>query len=171
MSAFPVFTNLSTTVQASYPAPAANRWAHSPFQWIAQAHSGRKGAIGKRLVRGWAEGEGLLVLGKSSRGHDFRVNGHRVVVKLSLIWDDGRFVFQQIKDQPYDMAALLALESRRARLWILPKNVLWRHAAPQHTGRGGQDTKWLHFPATRPPAWLTSGYGRGTLPRARRALK
>jgi len=168
---FLVFTGLSSQIEATYAASGPNPWIGTPFQWIAEAHSGRKGAIGKRLVRGWAEGEGMQVGGKSSRGHDFQVNGKRVVVKLSLVWSDGRFVFQQIKDQPYDAVALLALEPQRARLWIVPKNVIWNRAYPQHTGQAGHDTKWLHFPATRSPAWLTSGYGAGTLSRARRALK
>lgn len=166
-----MFGGLSATVRSNYAVPATNPWAGSPFEWISDAQSGRKGAVGKRLVRAWAEGEGLQVVQKSGRGHDFRVSGNRVAVKLSLIWSDGRLVFQQIKDQPYDVVALLALEPCRARLWIVPKDLLWLRADWQHTGREGQDTKWLHFPATSPPAWLTSGYGTGTLPRAKRALK
>lgn len=92
-------------------------------------------------------------------------------MKLSLVWSDGRLVFEQIKDQSYDVVALLALEPHRARLWIVPKDVLWHRAGWQHRGREGQDTKWVHFPATSPPAWLTEGHGTGTLRRAKRALK
>jgi hypothetical protein len=171
VSSFTVFSGLSTTVRSSYAPGGPSPWRASPFEWISEAQSGRKGAIGKRLVRRWAEAEGLQVAGKSSRGHDFEVNGKRVAVKLTLVWSDGRLVFQQIKDQRYDVVALLALEPQRARLWIVPKDVLWRRADWQHTGQAGHDTKWLHFPAAKPPAWLTQGYGRGMLPRAKRALK
>jgi hypothetical protein len=171
VSGFTVFSSLSATVHSNYATSPTNPWAGSPFEWIHDAQSGRKGAVGKRLVRAWAEGEGLHVAGKSGRGHDFRASGNRVAVKLSLLWSDGRFVFQQIKDQSYDVVALLALEPQRARLWLVPKSVLWQRAEWQHTGREGQDTKWLHFHATMPPAWLSSGYGAGGLQRAKHALK
>jgi hypothetical protein len=90
-------------------------------------------------------------------------------VKLSLVWDDGRFVFQQIKDQNYDVVALLGLEPKSARLWIVPKAVLWKHADWQHTGKAGHDTKWFHFQTTKPPTWLQE-YG-GTSAKATKALK
>lgn len=61
MSGFTVFSGLSATVRSSYTVPATNPWAGSPFEWISDAQSGRKGAVGKHLVRVWAEGEGLQV--------------------------------------------------------------------------------------------------------------
>lgn len=166
---FSMFSDLSHAVQVNYTRDEESPWENSPFHWISEAQSGRKGAVGKALVRRWAEQAGMQVAGKSGKGHDFQIDGLRVAVKLSLVWTDRLFVFQQIRDQNYDVASLLALEPQRVRLWIVPKEVLWEHAGWQHTGAAGHDTKWLHFQATKPCPWLKP-YG-GTLPRARRALK
>jgi hypothetical protein len=78
-------------------------------------------------------------------------------------------VFQQIRDQSYEVACLLGLEPQRVHLWAVPKAVLWRNATGQHTGAAAHDTKWLRFPAVQPPDWLKV-YG-GTLPEARTALE
>jgi hypothetical protein len=166
---FLVFSGLSKRIEATYAAGGPDPWKGSPFQWISEAQSGRKGAVGKKLVKAWAEHEGLNVKGKSGRGHAFRVDSVRVAVKLSLIWADGIFVFEQIREENFDVMSLLAVEPRRVRLWIVPKDVLWNNADWQHRGTAGRDTKWLHVPATKPPAWLNS-YG-GTLRDTRRALE
>lgn len=169
MSGFTVFSSLSDQVEAEYKVYGPNPWEASPFLWIWQAPSATKGAVGKKLVRLWAEREGLQVANKSGRGHAFRVGQLRVAVKLSLVWADGLFAFEQIKQQPYDAVSLLALEPQKARLWVVPKEVLWNEADWQHRGAAGRDTKWLHVNPTRPPSWLQA-YG-GALPRARRALE
>jgi hypothetical protein len=166
---FLLIGGLSSELERDYSPDEPNVWADSTFHWISAAQSARKGAVGKKLVRRWAEQEGMSVTAKSDRGHDFCVDGLRVAVKLSLVWADGGFVFEQIRDQKYDVVSLLALEPARVRLWVVPKEVLWEHAAWQHKGAAGRDTKWLLFPATEPPAWLKP-YG-GQLARAKKALK
>lgn len=166
---FSLVSHLSGELQVDYEASETDRWEGTPFHWFSKESSPRKGAIGKKLVRRWAEQEGMHVTGKSGRGHDFRADEVRVAVKLSLVWTGGLLVFEQIKDQPYDVVSLLALEPQRARLWIVPKKVLWEHAEWQHRGAEGRDTKWLRFEPTRPPAWLNP-YG-GTLRHARKALE
>lgn len=160
---------LSAEVAADYTSEAPDRWAASPFQWISTSASARKGAVGKKLVRRWAEQEGFAVASKSGAGHDFTVGSVRVAIKLSLVWADGGFVFEQIRDQPYDVVGMLALEPERVRLWIVPKTVMSEHAGGQHTGSQGSETKWLHIASDDPPAWL-SPYG-GSLAQAKRALE
>ncbi len=166
---FLLIGSLSRELERDYSPAEPDVWAGTVFEWISEAQSARKGAVGKKLVRRWAEQEGMDVTAKSDRGHDFCVDGVRMAVKLSLVWADGGFVFEQIRDQKYDVVSLLALEPTRVRLWIVPKEVLWEHATWQHKGAAGRDTKWLLFPATDPPAWLKS-YG-GQLARAKKALK
>ncbi len=166
---FLVFSGLSKRIEATYAADGPDLWQGSPFQWISEAQSGRKGAVGKKLVKGWAEQEGLNVGAKSGRGHAFRIDTVRIAVKLSLVWTDRIFVFEQIREDNFDVMSLLAIEPRNARLWIVPKDVLWNNADWQHRGAAGRDTKWLHVSAARPPAWLNP-YG-GTLRKARRALE
>lgn len=161
-----VFSDLSEAVHEEYPDPVStpDPWARSPFRWFANESSPRKGAIGKKLVRQWAEHEGMHV-GKSGHGSDFRIDGLRIAVKTGLVWAGQVFVFEQIREQGYEAAALLGLEPERARLWVVPREVLWDQADWQH----GHANKWLHVPPEEPPSWL-SAYG-GTLPQARQALE
>jgi hypothetical protein len=166
---FLLIGRLSGELEREYSPDEPDVWAGSVFHWISEAQSARKGAVGKKLVRRWAEQDGMNVTAKSARDHDFCVDGLRVAVKLSLVWAHGGFVFEQIRDQKYDVVSLLALEPAQVRLWVVPKDVLWGHAAWQHKGAAGRDTKWLRFQATQPPAWLKP-YGGG-LSRAKKALK
>jgi hypothetical protein len=169
MSTFTVFSGLSRELEPDPGHSETNPWERSPFYWFSAAASGRKGAVGKKLVRLWAEREGMQVASKVGRGHDFQIDGLRVAVRVSLVWADGGFAFEQIRDQSVDVMSLLALEPQNARLWIVPKEVLRQSIGGQHTGAAGRETKWLKFQAAEPPPWLQA-YG-GTLPRARQALE
>lgn len=164
-----LFSRLSAEVQLGFEDAAADAWEASPFGWIRREPSRRKGAIGEALVRDWAAEEGLTVERALNTGHDCRLDGLRVEVKFSLLWGGGEFVFQQIRDQDYEIACLLGLEPQRVRLWAVPKDVLWAHATGQHTGAAAQDTKWLRFAATDSPEWLRP-FG-GSLATARSALE
>jgi hypothetical protein len=164
-----LFSRLSAGVQLAFEDTAADEWDASPFGWIRREPSRRKGAIGEALVRDWAAQEGMRVERPTDSGHDCRIDGLPVEIKFSLLWAGGQFVFQQIRDQSYEIVCLLGLEPQRVRLWAVPKGVVWEHATGQHTGAAAQDTKWLRFPAVQPPEWLRP-YG-GTLPDARAALE
>lgn len=162
------FSCISAQAQLSFESPVAIAWEESPFAWIRLEPSRRKGAIGEELVREWARQEGITVEGALNTGHDCRLDGLAVEVKLSLLWASGQFVFQQIRDQDYDVACLLGIESHRVHLWVVPKELLWKKSKWQHTGAGGRDTKWLRFQADNPEPWLAS---RGdTLGKAKRVL-
>jgi hypothetical protein len=164
-----VFTTLSAELQQSYAEEATDPWEASPFAWIKREPSRRVGAIGEGLVKAWARHEGIEVAAPTDTGHDCRLNGVPVEIKFSTLWAGGGFVFQQIRDQTYQVAALLGIEPQAVRLWMVPKGDLWVRAAGQHTGANAQDTKWLRFPAAAPPDWLTR-FG-GSLAGARRSLE
>ena len=139
-----VFAKLSAEVQLGYEDGAADEWEASPFGWIRREPSRRKGAIGEALVRDWATQEGMKVERPIDSGHDCRIDGVAVQIKFSLIWGGGGFVFQQIRDQTYEVACLLGLEPQRVHLWAVRKSVLW------HTRRV----------STRvPPRRTPSGFG------------
>lgn len=129
-----VFSRLSAEVQIGFEDAAADEWEASPFGWIRREPSRRKGSIGEALVRDWATQEGTQVERPTDSGHDCRINGLLIEVKFSLVWAGGQFVFQQIRDQSYEVACLLGLEPQRVHLWAVPKLVLWKHATGQHTG-------------------------------------
>jgi hypothetical protein len=164
-----VFTTPSAKVQESYAAEGTDPWEASPFGWIKREPSRRIGAIGEQLVKAWAAHEGIRVEAASDAGHDCRLNGIPTEVKFSTRWAKGNFVFQQIRDQTYEVVALLGIEPQAVHLWIVPKEELWLRAAGQHTGASAQDTRWLRFPASRPPDWLMT-FG-GTLAAARQSLE
>lgn len=164
-----LFARLSAEVALGFEDAAADEWETSPFGWIRREPSRRKGAIGEALVKDWAAHEGMKVESALDSGHDCQLDGLRVEVKLSLLWGGGEFVFQQIRDQNYEVACLLGLEPQGVHLWVVPKKVLWKHATGQHTGAAAQDTKWLRFPAATPFPWLKP-HG-GTLHAAWKALE
>jgi hypothetical protein len=164
-----VFAEVSVEVQQEYAGATADPWKASPFAWIKGRASRQRGAIGERLVKAWAKRSGFSVTPASDTGHDCRLDGVPVEVKFSTLWETGHFVFQQIRDQSYDVVALLGLAPQSVHLWMVPKAELWERAPGQHTGAAGVDTKWLRFPADDPPSWLQR-YG-GPLIEAQRALE
>ena len=100
------------------------------------------------------------------------INGHRVEVKFSTLWESGAYTFQQIRDQNYEYAILLGISPFDAHCWVLSKSVLRQHVighTPQHAGKTGTDTFWLSFPASNPYEWLRP-YG-GSLEQAYQVLR
>lgn len=164
-----IFSTLSAEVQTDYAVTGDDPWEASPFGWILGEASRRRGAIGERLVKAWARREGIRVSSASDTGHDCVLDGVRVEVKFSTLWKSGGYKFQQLRDQSYEVAALLGIQPQVVQLWIVPKAELWERAVGQHTGADAQDTKWLSFPANDPPAWLGK-YG-GTLSEAKASLE
>ena len=100
------------------------------------------------------------------------VQGRRIEVKFSTRWkDDGRYTFQQIRDQDYAFLICLGLSPTTAHCWIIPKKVLYNHVighTPQHGGKKGKDTYWFKVDPCEPDEWLAP-YG-GPLANASRAL-
>ena len=102
---------LSEEVAADYVDQSASEWETSPFAWIRELPSSRtKGKVGESLVKAWAKLEGIEVRPPTDSGHDCILDGVLVEVKFSLRWAGGEFVFQQIRDQSYEVAALLGIE-------------------------------------------------------------
>ena len=171
-----LFARLSSEIYRKYETDEADAWKDSCFEWIHTAPSARKGAVGKALVRRWAEEQGRQISRALEKGHSFCVDGLRVAVKLSLVWSDGLFAFEQLRDEPYDVACLLGLEPDRVHLWCVPKPVLLQNAPGQHTGAQARETRWIQFPAADPPGWLvpygdTPAEADDALEQARRELR
>jgi hypothetical protein len=144
-------------------------WELSQVGWIRQVSSAlKRGKIGEELVTAWARSEGSSVDARSHRGHDCRIDGLKLEVKTSLRWNSDRFVFFGLRDFDYDAVALLGLEPDNARLWIVPKAVLWHHAREQARGAEALGSRWVSFFADGPPAWLQE-WG-GSFAQAREAL-
>lgn len=82
------------------------------------------------------------------------MNGRAVEIKLSTLWDQGVYKFQQLRDQDYEFVLLLGLSPTVAHSWCVPKGDAITNSIPQHGGAAGSDTRWISFRAESPPPWL-----------------
>lgn len=139
-------------------AASEDPWSTSPYKWLRELQSRTRGKAGEQIIAGWLTSEGFTVGKASSSNSDRSVELTQVEIKLSTQWDSGEFRFQQIRDQDYRFVILLGVMPQELKVWILPKKVALKHSTPQHTGKGGAETRWLAFDATNPPKWM-SRYG------------
>lgn len=157
---------LSLTLEPDYVSPAeAAMWNGSPFAWIKSRPSRQVGAIGEALVAGFCALKGFDVTRSPNSDADRVINNLRVEIKFSTLWTNNHiYKFQQIRDQDYDYCFCLGVSPFDAAAWFIPKSALDEpkppELVPQHGGAAGRDTKWLSFPATTPPAWLSNYGGR-----------
>lgn len=154
---FQLMSALSTSLAPMYAPREDDPWIGSPFEWILRVPSRSKGAIGERLVAGWAEEKGFSVMRSRNSDADRIINGHRVEIKLSTLWETGGFKFQQIRDQDYDFCLCIGISPFEVHAWLLPKSTLRDHVIGhmgQHTGATGRDTSWLGFRKNEPFEWM-----------------
>lgn len=152
-----ILAGLSTALQPDYAPPATDPWEGSPFRWILGMPSRRKGAIGEALVAGWCAAKGFDVIRARNSDADRIIHGHRVEIKMSTLWTNGGYRFQQIREQDYDYCLCLGISPFDAHAWLLPKDILREYVIGhmgQHTGAAGGDTAWLGFRVDKPYAWM-----------------
>jgi hypothetical protein len=155
-----ILAGLAGVIKRDYPEPAIDIWAGSPFKWILSKPPASKGAIGRRLVEGWCTAKGFNVRG-ASRGASRVIEGKRVAIKFSLLWEDGDYAFEQIRNQNYDFVFCLGVSPSEAHGWLIPKAVVLANTPGQHTGAAGRDTAWIQpFNPGSPPDWMAA-YGGG----------
>lgn len=147
-------------------------WTGSRFEWVITLPSASKGKLGKRLVYQWCAVKGLSIDSSPDSQADMLVNGHRVEIKFSTLWEANIYKFQQIRDQNYEYAICLGISPFEAHCWVISKKVLKEHVIGhlgQHTGLAGQETAWFAVNPKSPPSWILP-YG-GTLEQAYKVLK
>lgn len=71
-------------------------------------------------MESWLWHFGLEVAGPSNAGHDRLVAGHKVEIKFSTLWEQGDYVFQQLRNQDYEYALLLGVSPLTAHAWLVP---------------------------------------------------
>ena len=135
----------SVALQAQYPRP--RYWPGSPFAWLLELSSGSRGAIARNLVQGWAADLGLTATQETHNNQRYVVvDGLRIQVKMSTLWENGTYRFQQIRDQPYDYLFCLGISPNDVHAWLIPKDDLLMHLRGdhgQHTGAGARETYWI----------------------------
>ena len=147
-------------------------WKDSPFEWVLELPSASKGKLGKRLVYQWCALKGLSIDSSPDPEADMQVNGHRVEIKFSTLWQDGIYTFQQIRDQNYEYAVCLGISPFQAHCWVISKKILKKYVIGhlgQHTGLAGKDTAWFSVKPNSPQDWLQDC--GGTLDEAYKVLR
>src|ERR1051326_1971031 len=84
-------------------------WAGSQFEWALKLPSASKGKLGKRLIYQWCAVKGLSIDSSPDSEADMLINGHRVEIKFSTLWEANIYKFQQIRDQNYEYAVCLGI--------------------------------------------------------------
>jgi len=154
-----VLATISLQLQADY-AVAEDTWKGSPFEWILARPSRQKGAIAERLIAGWLAARSFNVTRSGDSEADRCIEGKRVEIKFSTLWQSGTYTFQQFRDQSYDFAICLGISPFDAHCWVLAKEEIlmrWREThdmASQHGGASGSDTAWLSVDPNAVPDWL-----------------
>lgn len=135
-------------------------WRDSPFRWIVTRPSATKGKLAEQFVSGLFAEHGYSVEKSRDRRADRVIAGVRVEIKMSSLWENGTYRFQQVRDQNYALVFCLGISPFSAHCWVIPKIVLMggRNKLPgltgQHGGKSGKDTAWLSVSPLSPHAWL-----------------
>lgn len=155
MTDFDLLAGFATVLEDTYPIKVDD-WPSSPFDWIRRTPSSRLGTIGEKLVTAWAEACGFDV-DRAGPGCDRLVNGYRIEIKTSTLWEAGIYTFSQIRDQNYNYCFCLGLSPLSVHTWLLPKTVLLEHVighTGQHTGATATETSWLRVVPEDPKPWM-----------------
>lgn len=141
---------ISKSLQEEY-LQESQAWHGSPFEWITHIRSSRKrGVIGEKIISMWLASYDFSIGRSPDAQADRIIEGKRVEIKFSTLWESGSYTFQQIRDQNYDFAIMLGVAPHDAHCWVITKEEiirLWKieHIIEgQHTGRAGGDTAWIH---------------------------
>lgn len=129
-------------------------WEGSSLKPLLMLPSSTRGKIAKEVVAGWLSDAGHDVRRSGSTESDRLVDGHKVVIKSSTLWDDGTFRFQQFRDQDYEVGICIGIAPADVYVWVAPKETILAETGGQHTGQNASETKWLRVDPKAPPAWL-----------------
>jgi hypothetical protein len=139
-------------------------WEGSPFEWLLQLPARQKGALGGRLVASCCASKGLSTDRSKDPGDNLTINGHKIAIKFSTLWNNGKYNFQQIRRDGYDYVLCFGISPNEAHCWILERDYAISHAKSQH-----KSEYWISFSPKNPPEWL-NGSG-GSLDQAYQVLR
>lgn len=160
---------ISKSMQSEY-AEENKQWTGSPFEWIKYRPSRSIGAIGEKIVSAWLALHDFSISRSPDTEADRIVEGIRVEIKFSTLWKNGTYLFEQIRDQNYEIAIFLGISPNDAHCWVIPKRDLMRlwkeehRISSQHGGHSGSDTAWARLSPDKsgaPDDIVLSQYGNG----------
>ena len=146
------------------------RWAGSPFFWLLGLPIKTKGACYERIFSDWCTEKGLKVEPAQGTDADRVVGGKRTEIKGAMLSKAGTYVFNQIRDQNYEILLCMGMSPHDAHLWAIPKDEAmsrWASGQIKNQHARGKDTGILTVDPMNPPDWirphggtLTAGFDR-----------
>jgi len=156
-----ILAGLSVGLRSEYTDSGRIDWVRSPFAWIKTRPSRQVGKIGEQLISGWCAARDLNVERSPDSEADRVIEGQRVEIKFSTLWDIGVYTFQQIRNQNYQFLVCIGISPFDAKAWIFKKSEIpFRRLSHQHGGKAGRDTWWLSFKPESPPDWVRKQPGK-----------
>ena len=156
----------ATTLESNYVDKAQKEeraWADSPFHWIRKKRGNTISKIGKELIGALCAARGLCVVDVRGTRANLLIEGHRVRLKTATL-SEGKYIFNQIRDEDFEYLVFLALSPFDAHCWVIPKHVAIDKSLVQSSVQHGPRTDWTSFSPAHPPAGLRA-YG-GTISEA-----
>ncbi len=156
---YAIIASISNSLKSEYE-NEDHIWKGSPFEWIKTKPSRQIGAIGERIVSGWLASRNFNVARSPDSDADKLVEGRRLEIKFSTLWEKGCYKFQQIRNQNYDFLLCLGVSPFAAHCWVFKKEDIMRYwhetkyISAQHGGAIGVDTAWLSIDPNDTPKWI-----------------
>ena len=88
-----LFTTIAGTLKKEYVSTGPDPWSDSPFSWIRSEPSRRRAKIAEQLVEDYCKAKGLHVTRSPDSEADRLIEGHRVEIKSSTLWEGGDYAF------------------------------------------------------------------------------
>jgi hypothetical protein len=158
--AYDKLIRINKRVKQEYTSMRFLLWQDSPFGWLLSLPPRSVGAAAERLVEELLKEYGFDIQPSGTSDFDRwcgiqEVDKRiRLEIKFSTLWENDIYVFQQIRNQNYQYLFCLGISPFAVHAWVIPKEIAWQNATPQHGGKAGQDTKWIRVSPLQPPEWL-----------------
>ena len=152
---------IASNLEEEYPSEK-DLWENSPFRWIARLSSENITTVGKQLSAAYCSEQGLHVEESVDAAEaDLLVEGRRAVVKFSVLWPAGVYIFQQYGEQNYEFVFCLGISQQDAHAWIFPRaHIPYDEIAREHGGPPNPANWWVRFPPASPPQWMQAQSGK-----------
>ena len=109
------------------------------FEPICQLAPRSKGAFFESILVDFLRSKGATIKKSGCFDYTILVNGQRIVVKSSMLWEDGTFKWQQIKlDREFDAVMFLAVYPERIDVYHASRDTCKTHLDIK------TDKGWIH---------------------------